>query len=53
MNIVRNGEIELLLRKLPEELILRHHSFDDLLAQKLLANLKLKKMLMWRWSAPR
>jgi AcrR family transcriptional regulator len=42
MNLVRNGEIELLLRKLPEELILRHHSFDDLLAQKLFAGLKLK-----------
>jgi AcrR family transcriptional regulator len=42
MNIVGNGEIELLLRKLPEELIIRHHSFDDLLAQKLLANFELK-----------
>lgn len=42
MNIIRNEEFHYLLRKLPEELIYRHHSFDDLLAQKLFASLKLK-----------
>ncbi len=42
MNMVRNKEFDYLLRKLPEELILRHHRFDDLLAQKLFASLRLK-----------
>ena len=35
MNIIQNGEMELLMRKIPVEEIARHHSFDDLIAQKL------------------
>lgn len=35
MNIIQNGEMDLLMRKIPIEEITRHHSFDDLLAEKI------------------
>jgi AcrR family transcriptional regulator len=35
MNIIENGEMDLLMRKIPVEEITRHHTFDDLLAKKL------------------
>lgn len=35
MNIIQNGEMDLLMRKIPVEEIARHHSFDDLIAEKL------------------
>jgi AcrR family transcriptional regulator len=43
MNIVQNQEFEYLMRKIPEEYIQKHHSFDDMLAIKLLSRLKVKK----------
>lgn len=43
MNIIQNQEFEYLVRKLPEEYLLAHQSFDDLLVNNLLTHLKLKK----------
>jgi AcrR family transcriptional regulator len=43
MNIVQNNEFEFLMRKVPEELVYNHHSLDDMLAKKLLDQLKLRK----------
>jgi AcrR family transcriptional regulator len=43
INIIQNQEFEYLMRKIPEEYILNHHSFDDMLAKNLLAHLKVKK----------
>jgi AcrR family transcriptional regulator len=43
MNIVQNQEFEYLMRKIPQEYILNHHSFDDMLAKNLLSNLKINK----------
>lgn len=34
-NIIQNNEIEYLFRKIPPELIVKHHSFDDILTVKL------------------
>ncbi|MEH7444233.1 TetR/AcrR family transcriptional regulator [Bacillus sp. JJ1122] len=38
MNIIQNGEMDLLMRKIPVEEIARHHSFDDLIAQNLFSD---------------
>jgi AcrR family transcriptional regulator len=35
MNIIQNGEMDVLMRKIPVEEIARHHSFDDLIAERL------------------
>lgn len=43
MNIIENNELEYLIRKLPEEYILKHHSFDDLIAKKMFENIRIKK----------
>lgn len=43
MNIIQNQEFEYLMRKLPEEVIVNHHLFDDMLAKSLLLHLKVKK----------
>lgn len=43
MNIIEKREFEYLIRKLPQELILKHHSFDDLLTKNLFKNLSIKK----------
>lgn len=43
MNIIQNQEFEYLIRKLPEEVINNHHSFDDKLAKSMFSHLKLKK----------
>lgn len=43
MSIIEKLEFEYLIRKLPENLILKHHSFDDLLAKNLFENLSIKK----------
>lgn len=45
MNIIEKREFEYLIRKLPEDLILKHHSFDDLLAKNLFESLSIKKDL--------
>lgn len=43
MNVVQNQELEYLMRKIPDEYIFNHHSFDEILAKKLLAHLRIKK----------
>lgn len=43
MTIIQLQEYEYLFRKLPMELIENHHSFDDILAQKMFLQLKLKQ----------
>jgi AcrR family transcriptional regulator len=43
MNIIQNQEFEYLMRKIPEEYLLDHHSFDDILGENLLVHLKVKK----------
>lgn len=43
MNIIQNQELEYLIRKLPEEFIINHHSFDDMFAQSLFSYLKVRK----------
>ncbi len=43
MNIIEKQEFEYLIRKLPEDLILEHHSFDDLIAKKMFNNIRIKK----------
>lgn len=42
MNIIQNQEFEYLVRKIPEEYLFAHQSFDDLLVNTLIAHLKLK-----------
>jgi AcrR family transcriptional regulator len=42
MNIIKNQEFEYLIRKLPGELIIKHHSFDDILAQKIFSRLEIR-----------
>ncbi|MBT2694517.1 TetR/AcrR family transcriptional regulator [Bacillus sp. ISL-55] len=42
MNLIQNGELEVLMRKIPEEEIARHHSFDDRLAEKLFSDFSIK-----------
>jgi DNA/RNA-binding domain of Phe-tRNA-synthetase-like protein len=42
MNIIKNQEFEYLTRKLPEEFIIKHHSFDDMLAQRLFSKLEIR-----------
>jgi len=42
MNIIKNQELEYLTRKLPEELIIKHHSLDDMLARKLFSKLEIR-----------
>lgn len=43
MNIIEKQEFEYLIRKLPEELIIEHHSFDDLIAKNMFKNISIKK----------
>ena len=43
MNIIEKQELEYLIRKLPKELILKHHSFDDLIVKNLFKNIRTKK----------
>jgi len=42
MNIIRNQEFEYLIRKLPKELIINHHSLDDIFSQKIFSYIKIK-----------
>ncbi|MCR1899847.1 TetR/AcrR family transcriptional regulator [Irregularibacter muris] len=42
MNIIQNQEFEFLMRKLPKELIMHHHSLDDILTKKIFSYIKLK-----------
>lgn len=42
MNIIKGQEMEYLMRKLPKEIIINHHSVDDILAQKLFSYMKIK-----------
>lgn len=42
MNIIKNHELEYLMRKLPKDLIVNHHSLDDLLAKKIFSHVKIK-----------
>lgn len=42
MNIIQNQEFEYLMRKLPKELIINHHSLDDLFTKKIFSYLKIK-----------
>ncbi|MDF2841437.1 MAG: TetR family transcriptional regulator [Clostridia bacterium] len=43
MSIIQNQEFEYLIRKIPEEYLYHHKSFDDMLAKRLLSHLKLKR----------
>lgn len=42
MNIIRSGELELLMRKIPIEELARHHSFDELLTKNLFREFDMK-----------
>lgn len=42
MNIIQNQEFEYLIRKLPKELIMNHHSLDDILTKKIFTYIKVK-----------
>jgi AcrR family transcriptional regulator len=42
MNIIQNQEFEYLMRKLPKELIINHHSLDDILTKKIFSYIKIK-----------
>ncbi len=42
MNIIQNQEFEYLMRKLPKELIINHHSLDDILTKKVFSYIKVK-----------
>lgn len=42
MNIIQNQEFEYLMRKLPKELIINHHSLDDLLTKEIFSYVKVK-----------
>ncbi|WMM26210.1 TetR/AcrR family transcriptional regulator [Tissierella sp. MB52-C2] len=42
MNIIQNQEFEYLIRKLPKELIINHHSLDDTLTKKIFSHIKIK-----------
>lgn len=42
MNIIQNQEFEYLMRKLPKELIIDHHSLDDKLAKNIFSHIKVK-----------
>lgn len=42
MNIIQNGEMELLMRKIPPEELVRHHSFDDVIADKLFSDFNIE-----------
>lgn len=43
MNIIQNKEFEYLIRKLPKELIINHHSLDDILTKKIFSYINIKK----------
>lgn len=43
MNIIQNQELEYLMRKLPKELIINHHSLDDKLAKNIFSFIKIKE----------
>ena len=43
MTIIKNQEFENLVRKLPQDMIMNHHSFDNVLAQTVFSYVKLKK----------
>jgi len=43
LTIIQNNDIEYLFRKLPPELITRHHSFDDMLTVKLFEALEIEE----------
>ncbi|MBZ2174344.1 TetR/AcrR family transcriptional regulator [Schnuerera sp. xch1] len=42
MNIIQNEEFEFLMRKLPKEFIINHHSLDDLLTKEIFSYIKVK-----------
>lgn len=42
MSIIQNQEFEFLIRKLPKELIIEHHSLDDILTKNVFSYIKIK-----------
>lgn len=42
MTIIKNGELEYLMRRLPQDVISNHHSLDSLLANKVFSHVQLK-----------
>lgn len=42
MNIIQSGEMELLMRKIPPEELASHHSFDDVIADKLFSDFNIE-----------
>lgn len=42
INIIHNQEFEYLMRKLPKELIINHHSLDDILTKRIFSYMKIK-----------
>ena len=42
MSIIQNQEMEYLIRKLPKELIIDHHSLDDILTENIFSYIKIK-----------
>lgn len=42
MNIIQNQEFEYLMRKLPKELIVNHHSLDDLFSKQIFSYINIK-----------
>lgn len=42
MNLIQNGELEWLMRKIPEDEIARHHSFDEQIAGRLFRDFTIK-----------
>jgi AcrR family transcriptional regulator len=42
MNLIQTGELELLMRKIPEEELARHHAFDERFAEKLFQDFSIK-----------
>ncbi|MBU5266810.1 TetR/AcrR family transcriptional regulator [Virgibacillus proomii] len=42
MNIIQQQELQYLMRKLPEELLMNHHSLDDMFMEKVFSHIKVK-----------
>lgn len=43
MNIIQNQEFEYFIKKLPKEVIVNHHSFDELVVKEIFSYVKIKK----------
>ncbi|MDN6641055.1 MAG: TetR/AcrR family transcriptional regulator, partial [Tetragenococcus sp.] len=42
-NIIQHQEIELLMKKLPQNMLLKHYSLDEVIAEAILCNIKIKE----------